>query len=104
MDVPSLIHHKQETRQLRAVYCEGSVCETVEANQLSNEELLELNVDVLIPAAIENQITAQNAARVVAPVIGILRQQSARHKGSGKQDGRGRQIGSDLHLRASVGC
>ena len=68
-DVPSLIHHKNETRQLRAVYCEGSVCETVEADLLSNEELLELDVDVLIPAALENQITGQNAGRVKAPVI-----------------------------------
>lgn len=36
---------------------------------ISNEELLELDVDVLLPAAVENAITSGNAARVKAKVI-----------------------------------
>lgn len=68
-DVPSLIRVKNETRQLRAVYCKGSVCQMVEAATLTNEELLELDVDVLIPAALENQITGENASRIKAGVI-----------------------------------
>lgn len=68
-DVPSLIHAKNSTRRVAAVYCEGSVCETVEAKHISNEELLELPVDILIPAAMENQITEDNAARVQASII-----------------------------------
>jgi glutamate dehydrogenase (NADP+) len=68
-DVPSLIHHKNETRKLQAVYCEGSVCNLIAADQLSNEELLELDVDLLIPAALENQITAENAGRIKAPIV-----------------------------------
>jgi glutamate dehydrogenase/leucine dehydrogenase len=36
---------------------------------ISNEELLELDVDVLVPAALENVITAENVARVKAKVI-----------------------------------
>jgi glutamate dehydrogenase (NAD(P)+) len=36
---------------------------------LSNEALLGLDVDILVPAAIENQITARNAAAVRARVI-----------------------------------
>ena len=68
-DVPSLMHVKNESRRLQAVYCEGSVCETVEAEHITNEQLLELDVDILIPAALENQITAENAARIKAPVI-----------------------------------
>ena len=68
-DVPSLIHAKNETRRLKAVYCEGGVCEAVEADLITNEELLELDVDLLIPAALENQITRENAGRVKAPVI-----------------------------------
>jgi glutamate dehydrogenase (NADP+) len=68
-DVPSLIQVKNETRELKAVYCEGSVCEAVEAEAVTNEELLELDVDVLIPAALENQITMGNAERVRARVI-----------------------------------
>ena len=68
-DVPSLVYMKNEARRLEAVYCDGSVCEAVEASQVTNEDLLELDVDLLIPAALENQITAANAARIKAPVI-----------------------------------
>jgi glutamate dehydrogenase (NADP+) len=68
-DVPSLIKMKNETRELRAVYCEGSVCELVPADRVTNEELLELDVDVLVPAALEDQITIENAARIRARTI-----------------------------------
>jgi len=40
-----------------------------EAKPVSNMELLELPVDILVPAALENQITARNADRVKAKVI-----------------------------------
>lgn len=68
-DIPSLIKIKNETRKVQAVYCTGSVCEAISAKQISNEELLELDVDVLIPAALENQIIKDNAASIKAPVI-----------------------------------
>lgn len=68
-DVPSLIRIKNESHRLEAVYCHGSVCDVVDAEPISNAELLELDVDILIPAALENQITAGNAGRVRAPVI-----------------------------------
>ncbi|HUT93209.1 MAG TPA: Glu/Leu/Phe/Val dehydrogenase [Thermoguttaceae bacterium] len=68
-DVPSLIHTKNEARELRAVYCHGSLCESVDAENVTNEELLELDCDLLVPAALENQITADNVDRIRAPVI-----------------------------------
>ncbi len=68
-DVPSLIQAKNETRQVKAVYCDGSVCEAIKADTITNDELLELDLDLLIPAALENQITADNAPRIKAPVI-----------------------------------
>ncbi|MCL4552630.1 MAG: Glu/Leu/Phe/Val dehydrogenase [Candidatus Marsarchaeota archaeon] len=37
--------------------------------RLSNSELLELDVDVLIPAALEHQITAKNAANIKARLV-----------------------------------
>jgi glutamate dehydrogenase (NAD(P)+) len=40
-----------------------------DADRVTNEELLELDVDVLIPAALGGVITIENAARVKAPVI-----------------------------------
>jgi len=39
------------------------------ADAISNAELLELPVDILIPAALEDQITSANAARVRARLI-----------------------------------
>ncbi len=69
-DVPSLIHHKNETRHLEAVYCSGALCEMItDAETVTNEQLLELDVDVLAPAAMENQITSVNAPDIKAPVI-----------------------------------
>lgn len=68
-DVPSLIHTKNESRVLKAVYCEGSVCEAIDADNISNEELLELDVDLLLPSALENQITKDNAKQIKAKVI-----------------------------------
>ncbi len=68
-DVPSLIQFKNELRQLKAVYCDGSVCEMVDADTITNAELLELDVDLLIPAALANQFTADNVHRIKAPVI-----------------------------------
>lgn len=69
LDVPSIIQIKNSSEQVQAVYCKGSICELIEANNISNEELLELDVDILIPAALENQITQTNASRIKAPVI-----------------------------------
>ncbi len=68
-DVESLYQHKQETRKLRGVYCEGSVCELVDHEQISNEELLELDVELLVPAALEGVIHAGNVERIKAPII-----------------------------------
>ena len=68
-DVPKLITAKNESRDLKTMYARAALCETVKEGVVSNEALLELDVDLLIPAALENQITAANAARLRAPVI-----------------------------------
>jgi glutamate dehydrogenase (NAD(P)+) len=39
------------------------------SREISNAELLELDCDILIPAALENQITAANAGRVQARIV-----------------------------------
>ena len=67
--IPSLMEVKNESRRLEAVYCRESVIELVDAEKITNEELLELDVDILIPAAFENQITVENAGRIRARVI-----------------------------------
>lgn len=69
LHVPSVIQAKQDTAEVKAVYCHGSVCEAVDADTITNQQLLELDVDVLIPAALENQITADNVRQVKAHTI-----------------------------------
>ena len=54
----------EEHRQVR-----GSVAGFKKADAIGNDQLLELPVTVLVPAAIENQITEQNASRIRARLI-----------------------------------
>src|SRR5215203_2258739 len=60
IDVDAAIAYVQRTKTLEGF--DGG-------DELSNEELLELEVDVLVPAALENVITSKNAARVKAKII-----------------------------------
>jgi glutamate dehydrogenase (NAD(P)+) len=47
----------------------GSVTKLAGTTSVTNQELLELDVDILIPAAIENVITEENADAVKAKII-----------------------------------
>lgn len=55
-----LQEHKAKTG--RVAECKGTKCVT-------NEELLELKCDILIPAALENQITKKNAGNIKAKIV-----------------------------------
>lgn len=58
-------------RELATKYSghEGGIREYQDAEKVTNSELLELDCDVLIPAAISAQITADNADRIKASII-----------------------------------
>jgi glutamate dehydrogenase (NAD(P)+) len=60
LDVAAVARHKDET---------GSVVGFPGASALPPKGVLEVPCDVLVPAAIENQITTENAARVNAPLV-----------------------------------
>lgn len=60
INIKELMTHKEKT---------GTVQNFSGAENITNEELLELEVDVLIPAALENQITEENADRIKAKLV-----------------------------------
>ena len=60
LDIAAITAFKEKT---------GSVVGFREAEPISSEAVLEVDCDVLIPAALENQITAANAARVRAKIV-----------------------------------
>jgi glutamate dehydrogenase (NAD(P)+) len=60
LDIRALLAHKEKT---------GSVTDFPGAETITNDELLELDVDILIPAALENVITLDNASRIRARLI-----------------------------------
>ncbi len=50
----------------------SSVCKFSGADAISDKELLELDVDILFPAALENVITEENAPRIRAKIVAEL--------------------------------
>jgi glutamate dehydrogenase (NAD(P)+) len=63
LDPAAVLKHKQKT---------GSVVNFPGAKFISNEELLELDVEVLYPSGLELVITEKNAANIKAQIIGEL--------------------------------
>jgi glutamate dehydrogenase/leucine dehydrogenase len=60
---------REEKGKIAGCYCKGSVCDIEGGRTITNKELLELDVDVLVPAAVENVITKDNASQIKAKYI-----------------------------------
>jgi len=60
---------KQKNGYLAGCYCSGSVCNLNRGKPITNEELLELPVDILVPAALECVINKGNAGRIKTKVV-----------------------------------
>ena len=60
LEVEKVMKHKEKT---------GSVLDFPGARNISNEELLALDVDVLVPAALENVITKENVDKIKTKII-----------------------------------
>jgi len=61
LDLAAVDDHKAKT---------GSLVGLKGAERITNDELLEVKCDILVPAALENQITLKNAARIRARIVG----------------------------------
>lgn len=60
---------KKEKGSVAGCYCKGSVCDVRYGKPVTNEALLELPVDVLVPAALENVINEKNMDKIQAKMI-----------------------------------
>lgn len=93
LDVEEVLKHRKET---------GSILNFKKAQNIDkpSQQLLEYDCDILIPAALENQITSENAARIKAKIIaeganGPVTAQAAKILMEG-----GRLVLPDLYLNA----
>lgn len=59
LNIKKVIAHKQKERAIKGY----------DAKEITNEELLAIKADILVPAALENQLHKDNAANVKAKVI-----------------------------------
>ncbi len=65
---------KHEHDTITGIYCQGGVCDDEKMKKDgawvgTNADLLETDCDILIPAALDNQLTKENAPRVKAKII-----------------------------------
>jgi glutamate dehydrogenase (NAD(P)+) len=91
LDVVALLKHRQET---------GSVLNFPGAEHVDRGELLEYPCDILIPAALENQITAENAPRIQAKVVAEAANGPVNQEGDRILCERGILVLPDLFLNA----
>jgi len=60
---------KQEKGNISECYCVGSVCDLKNVRRINNRELLEIEADVLVPAALGEVINRGNADKIKAKYV-----------------------------------
>ena len=69
IDPRAVMHYKKEKGMIDGMYCRGTVCDDTEYAHGTNADLLAMSCDVLVPAAIEDQINGDNVRDVQAKLI-----------------------------------
>ncbi|MGA9141777.1 MAG: Glu/Leu/Phe/Val dehydrogenase [Methanocella sp.] len=87
LDIHAVMRHKDET---------GSVVGFPGTDNITNEDLLQLGVDVLVPAAKEDQINEKNADRINARVVLCLANGPVDRKGAEMLGARGIEVVPDI--------
>lgn len=68
-DIPLVMDCKKKTGNLSNCFCTNGVCDYVGGRLISNEDLLKLPVDILVPAALEDVINENNLTNIKAKII-----------------------------------
>lgn len=92
LDLEAVIAHRKET---------GSILNFPGAQNIENsQEGLELECDILVPAALEHQITEENAPRIQAKIIGEAANGPVTFKANDILERKGVMIIPDVYLNA----
>lgn len=92
LDVDAVVKHRKES---------GSILNFPGAKNLAqNSDVLELDCDILIPAALENQITMENAGRIKAKIIAEAANGPVTADASEALMNSGKRIIPDMYLNA----
>jgi len=60
---------REKKGRIAGCYCRDSVCDVNFGKKITNKKLLEMKVDVLVPAAVEDVITKENVQKIKAKYI-----------------------------------
>jgi len=69
LDPEETLRCREKTGKIAGCYCVGSVCDSNLGQPISNQDLLEMEVDILVPAAVEDVITRENASAIKAKYV-----------------------------------
>lgn len=69
LDIDLVDKCKRKQGYLAGCYCKGGVCDLTKGRQITNEAMLELPVDILVPSALENVINSSNMKSIKAKII-----------------------------------
>jgi len=69
LDPEATLKCREAKGKISGCYCVASVCDLSFGKGISNKEILEMDVDVLVPAAVENVITKDNAPKIKAKYL-----------------------------------
>jgi len=69
LDPEQTLRCQEKKGKIAGCYCVNSVCDANFGKQITNEQLLEMKVDILVPSAKEDVITKENVLKIKAKYI-----------------------------------